>query len=180
MAIENATSLNINQCKKLLKTYSSNQGFAYELLNAKTTGASQEDLKWIVTFAKEYLNNQNFDNFDKELFNIINPLDYHQLWEAGKVNIFPENYIQSILNEKYEDYDKLKNWIDNNLVSPEKIKVFLLNYLNTSQPVTDRIIFYRQYNHIKFIVDLDKNALKNIIDLKNKSVKDLQTLQEKS
>ncbi|MEJ7677895.1 MAG: hypothetical protein WKG06_08515 [Segetibacter sp.] len=85
LAIKNAASLNTNQCEKLLKTYSSNQCFLYELLNTKVAGAKQEDLKWIVTFAKEYLDNETFVKFDSELFATLNPADYFKLWEYVKL-----------------------------------------------------------------------------------------------
>lgn len=167
LAIKNAASLNTNQCEKLLKTYSSNQGFIYEFLNTKVAEAKQEDLKWIVTFAKEYLDNETFTKFDSELFASLNSADYFKLWEYGKVNIFPESYVASILNEKYEDYNKLKKWITEGLVSLEKITSFLLSYLKANQEVSDRIIFYRQYNHIKCLVDLDNSTISNIEDFKN-------------
>ena len=167
LAIKNAASLNTNQCEKLLKTYSSNQGFIYEFLNTQVAEAKQEDLKWIVTFAKEYLDNEAFTKFDSELFASLNSADYFKLWEYGKVNIFPESYIASILNEKYEDFNKLKKWITEGLASLEKIKSFLLSYLKANQEVSDRIIFYRQYNHIKCLVDLDNTTISNIEDIKN-------------
>jgi len=167
LAIKNAASLNTNQCEKLLKTYSSNLGFIYEFLNTKVAEPKQDDLKWIVTFAKEYLDDETFTKFDSELFASLNSADYFKLWEYGKVNIFPESYIASIFNEKYEVYNKLKKWISEGLVSLEKIKSFLLSYLKSNQEVSDRIIFYRQYNHIKCLVDLDKSTISNIEDFKN-------------
>ncbi len=167
LAIKNAASLNTNQCEKLLQTYSSNQGFIYEFLITKVAAAKQEDLKWIVTLAKEYLEKEIFAKFDSEIFATLNPADYFELWEYGKVNIFPESYIASTLNEKYEDYNKLKKWITDGLVSLEKVKSFLLSYLKANQEVSDRIIFYRQYNHIKCLVDLDNSTVSNIEDFKN-------------
>lgn len=167
LAIKNAASLNANQCEKLFKTYSSNQEFIYEFLSTKVAAAKQEDLNWIVTLAKEYLETEIFTKFDSEIFATLSPADYFKLWEYGKVNIFPESYIASTLNEKYEDYNKLKKWINDGLVLSEKIKSFLLSYLKANQEVSDRIIFYRQYNHIKCLVDLDNSTVSNIEDFKN-------------
>jgi hypothetical protein len=167
LAIKNAESLNENQCERLFKTYSSNQSFIYEFLNTKVAVAWNGHLEWIVTFAKEYLDNKTFEKFDSEIFITLNPADYFKLWEYGKVNIFPESYIVSNYNEKYNDSNKLKKWITDGLVSLENLKSLLFSYLKANQEVSDRIIFYKQYNHIKCLVDLDNNSVSKIENFKN-------------
>ena len=44
---------------------------------------------------------------DSVLFTSIIPADYIKLWETGKVNIFPESYIASTLNEKYQNRNQV-------------------------------------------------------------------------
>jgi cold shock CspA family protein len=167
LVIKNVASLSTNQCEKLFKTFSSNQEFILEFLSIKAASSKQEDLKWIVTVAKEYLEYEKFKIFDSELFKILDPKVYFNLWEIGKVFIFPESYITNTLNEKQEDFDKLKKWITNGLVSKEKIESILFNYLKVNDEVLNRIIFYRQFNYLKCLIDLDSSAIIKIEEFKN-------------
>jgi cold shock CspA family protein len=167
LAIINAQSLGKTESYKILKTYSSNRNFVYDLIKAKFSTAKEEDLIWIVSYAKEFLDNETLIFLNNELSVILKPRYSFKLWEYGMIDIFPENYFLSTLNDKHEDYHKIRIWIKNGRVSIEKIKTLLLCYLKEKQKVTDRIIFYKQYIHISFLADIDNNIVKIIEDLNN-------------
>ena len=154
-------------CKKIFKSIPENKTFIRDILTEKVALQNTDSLSWIYEFAIEYLDQENFNSFDSNAFNTIEQSQYFKLWEKGKAKIFPKNQIDKILQDKFENYAQLKKWIENNATTKDEITGYLFSYLEIKELVTDRIVFYKQLNHIKYLLQLDESYLAKIKQIQN-------------
>lgn len=154
-------------CKKIFKNISENKSLIGDILTEKVSIDNTDSLNWLYDLAKEFLSQENFNDFDKKVFDTIEQSEYFKFWEKGQAKIFPQNQINEILQDKFENYTKIKNWIENNPTTLDKISSHLFSFLQKHELVTDRIVFYKQINHIKYLLQLDESYLDKIKQLQN-------------
>jgi len=162
LVYQNISSLKESDCRKIFESQPENKTFIKEILERKATTYNNSDFDWIYSLADNFLDKSNFDFFDRKVFDTIEQPEYFIFWKKGKAKIFPQKQIEEILNDKFENYTQIKNWIDNNSTTTDEIEDFLFSHLNNQVPVTDRIIFYKQLNHIKYLLKLDELHLEKI------------------
>lgn len=153
--------------KKIFKNVPENKRFIKDILIEKVTLDNKGSLSWLYDLAIEFLDQDNFNAFDKKAFNTIEQSEYFKFWEKGKAKIFPKNLINEILQDKFENYAQIKNWIDNNATTTDKISDYLFSFLHKNELVTDRRVFYKQLNHIKYLLQLDELYLDKIKQIQN-------------
>ncbi|MBA3985220.1 MAG: hypothetical protein H0X63_01240, partial [Flavobacteriales bacterium] len=162
LVYKNISNLKESDCRKIFESQPENKTYIEEILEEKITTENTSDFDWLYSLANKFLDKSNFDDFDSKVSETIEQPEYFILWKKGKAKIFPQKQIKEILNDKIENYAQIKNWIDNNSTTTEEIKDFLFSYLNNQVPVTDRIIFYKQLNHIKYLLQLNELHLEKI------------------
>jgi len=154
-------------CKKIFKSISENKSFIKDILSNKATLDDIDSLSWLYDLAIEFLDHESFSSFDDKVFGIIEQSEYFKLWEIGKAKIFPRSQIEKILQDKFENYAQIKFWIENNATTTEKISDFLFSFLLKQEFVLDRIVFYKQLNNIKYLLQLDELYLEKIKHIQN-------------
>lgn len=164
---KNTHQLAKEDCKKIFKTISENISFIKEILTEKVTLDNTSSLIWLYDLAIEFLDQENFNSFDKKVFDTIEQSEYFKFWEIGKAKLFPQNKIEEILQDKFEHYTQIKKWIENKATTTEEISEFLFSFLHRQVLVTDRIIFYKQLNHIKYLLQLNELHLEKIKQINN-------------
>jgi len=164
----NNQELDKNDCRTIFKIYSENKIFIKDVLEKKITDhLSFATLNWIYELTQEFLENENFSSFDRKVFDSIEQSEYFKLWESGKAKIFPQNHVEGFLTDIYEQYSQIENWIKYNATTQEEIIEFLFSYLESQIPVTDRRIFHKQFNHIKYILKSNDLHLERIKQFQN-------------
>lgn len=164
---KNTHQLEKEDCKKIFKNISENKSFIKEILTEKVTLDNTSSLSWLYDLAIEFLDQENFNSFDKKVFDTIEQSEYFKFWEIGKAKLFPQNKIEEILQDKFEHYAQIKKWIENKATTTEEISEFLFSFLHKQVLVTDRIIFYKQLNHIKYLLQLNELHLEKIKQINN-------------
>ncbi|OZI05349.1 hypothetical protein BWI93_25920 [Siphonobacter sp. BAB-5385] len=164
---KNTHQLEKVDCKKIFKTISENKSFINEILTEKVTLDDTSSFSWLYDLAIEFLDQENFNSFDKKVFDTIEQSEYFKFWEIGKAKIFPQNKIEEILQDKFEHYTQINKWIENKATTTEEISEFLFSFLYKQILVTDRIIFYKQLNHIKYLLQLNELHLEKIKQINN-------------
>jgi cold shock CspA family protein len=164
---QNIHQLEYEDCKKIFINISEDKPFIKDILTKKVTLDHTGSLSWLYDLAIEFLDQENFNSFDKKVFDTIKQSEYFEFWQKGKAKIFPQNLIEEILQDKFENYAQIKKWIENNATTTEKISDYLFSYLHKKEIVTDRIIFYKQLNHIKYLLQLDELHLDKIKQIQN-------------
>lgn len=160
LAYQNISKLEKDDCRKIFKSLPENKTFIEEILKGKVTKENIFDFDWLYGFAIQFLDNERFNSFDTTVFETIEQSEYFKHWKIGKAKLFPENYIGEILKDKFENYSQIKTWINNKATTYKEIINFLFSYLNCRVPVTDRVIFYKQSNHIKFLLQIEETITK--------------------
>jgi len=164
---QNIHQLENEDCKKIFKSISENKPYIRDILTEKVKLENTGSLSWLYDLAIEFLDQENFNSFDKKAFDTIEQSEYFKFWEKGKAKIFPQNLIEEILQDKFENYAQIKKWIENNATTTDKITDYLFSFLHKKELVTDRIIFYKQVNHIKYLLQLDELHLDKIKQIQN-------------
>ncbi len=164
---QNIHQLENEDCKKIFKNISENKPFIRDILTEKVTLDNTGSLSWLYDLAIEFLDQENFNYFDKKAFDTIEQTEYFKFWEKGKAKIFPQKLIEEILQDKFENYAQIIKWIENNATTTDKISDYLLSFLHKKELVTDRIVFYKQLNHIKYLLQLDELYLDKIKQIQN-------------
>lgn len=155
LVYQKISSLKETDFRKIFESQLENKTFIKEILERKAITDNISDFDWLYSLADKFLDKYNFDFFDRKVFETIEKQEYFTLWKKGRAKIFPQKQIEEILNDKFENYTQIKNWIDKKSTTTEEIEDFLFSYLNKQVPVTDRVLFYRQLNHIKYLLQLD-------------------------
>lgn len=167
MIFANIHKITRNDFKKIFKSQSNNQSIIFDILNQKIRSCDTNSLPWLFDFAIEFLDNEWFDLFDKNVFNLINSSDYFNLWQLGKGKILPEKQIEEFLQDKIENYIKIETLIKQNVISQEKFAEYILLYLNKDIAVTDRIVFYKKIYHIKCLLHINDFYIGRIKNIEN-------------
>lgn len=162
LVYQNISNLKESDCRKIFESQPENKTYIKEILVGKTTTENISDFDWLYSLANKFLDKSNFVIFDGKVFDTIKQSEYFTLWKKGKAKIFPQNHIQEILKDKFENYAQITNWIDNNATTTEEIKDFLFSYLSNQVTVTDRIIFYTQLNYVKYLLQINELHLAKI------------------
>lgn len=152
-------------CQKIFKSISENKTFIRDILIEKVTIENPTSLSWLYDLAIEFIDQENFNTFDKKVSETIEQSEYFKFWERGKAKVFPKNQIDKILLDKFENYAQIKNWIENKITTKDEITDYLFSYLEIKELVTDRIKFNKQLNHIKYLLQLDQRNIERIIQI---------------
>lgn len=164
---QNIHQLENEDCKKIFKNISEDKPFIKDILTEKVTLDNTGSLSWLYDLAIEFLDQENFNSFDKKVFDTIEQLEYFQFWETGKAKIFPQSHVSELLKDKFENYAQIDKWIKNKATTTEEISKFLFSFLNKQTSVTDRIIFYKHLNHIKYLLQSNELHLEQIKQIQN-------------
>ncbi len=169
---QNIVSQNIDQfekedCKKIFKNISENKPLIKHILTEKVTHDKINSLSWLYDLAIEFLDSEYFNLFDNKVFVTIEQSEYFKFWEVGKAKVFPQHKIEELLQDKFENYAQIDKWFKNNATTIEEMSEFLFSFLHKQVSVEDRIVFYKQINHIKYLLQLDELHLKRIKQLQN-------------
>jgi len=164
---QNIHQLKNEDCKNIFKNISEDKPFIKDILTKKVTLDNTGSLSWLYDLAIEFLDQENFNSFDKKVFDTIDQLEYFQFWETGKAKIFPQNHVSELLKDKFENYAQIDKWIKNKATTTEEISNFLFSFLNKQISVTDRIVFYKHLNHIKYLLQSNELHLEQIKQIQN-------------
>lgn len=164
---QNIHQLENEDCKKIFNSISENKPFIRDILTEKVTLENTDSLSWLYDLAIKFLDKEDFNSFDKKAFDTIEQSEYFKFWEIGKAKLFPQHQIEELLQDKFENYAQIDKWVKNNATTTEEISDFLFLFLNKQVPVTDRIIFYKQLNHIKYLLQLNELHLEQIKQIQN-------------
>lgn len=164
---QNIHQLENEDCKKIFINISEDKPFIKDILTEKVTLDNTGSLSWLYDLAIEFLDQENFILFDKKVFDTIEQLEYFQFWKTGKAKIFPQNHVSELLIDKFENYAQIDKWIENKATTTEEISNFLFSFLNKQISVTDRIVFYKHLNHIKFLLQSNELHLEQIKQIQN-------------
>lgn len=159
--------LEIEDCKKIFKSISQNKPFIRDILTEKLELENTVALNWLYDLAIEFLDQENFKSFDNKVFQTVEQSEYFKFWIKGKAKVLPQNKIDEILQDDFDQYTQIKKWIENKLTTSKEISEFLLTYLHKQIIVTNRIIFYKQFNYIKYLLHLDELNLDKIKNIQN-------------
>lgn len=154
-------------CKKIFKNVSVNKAFILDILTEKVTPENKYSLSWLYDLAIEFLDQEYLKFFDNKVFDTIVQSEYFKFWEIGKAKIFPQHQIEELLQDKFDNYAQIDKWVKSNAITIEEMTEFLFSFLHKQVSVEDRIIFYKQLNHIKYLLQLDELHLKKIKQLQN-------------
>jgi len=152
---------------KIFTNHLENKKFIYEILISKILISETVEFAGIYDLANTFLDADSFNSFDAKIYITIDKFEYFKLWEKAKAKIFPQQYIEDNLSDIYENYTKIEKWINSGIISSEEIAEILLSYLCKQIPVTDRKIFYKQYNHIRYLLSSSELHLEKIARLNN-------------
>lgn len=166
LALRNVRELDEEKCTKIFKSQSENKVFIKEILGRKITNDIYT-LRWLYELAQEFLDKTDFNSFDKTVFESIEQTEYFKLWEDNKAKIFPENHIVELLADDFKHYSEIEKWTKNKAITQEGITEFLFSYLNQQISVTERKIFYKQFNHIKYLLQTNEVYLEQIKQYQN-------------
>jgi len=164
---QNLHQLNSEDCIKIFKNISENKTLIRDVLTEKVILGNTGSLGWLYDLAIEFLDQKDFNSFDKKVFDHYEQSEYFQFWEIGKAKIFPHNRIEEILQDKFEQYDQITKWIEEKATTTEEISGFLISYLKKQLLVADRIIFYKHVNYIKYLLQLNELHLEQIKQIHN-------------
>ncbi|GAB3789237.1 hypothetical protein GCM10028818_57380 [Spirosoma horti] len=164
--IDNIDNFDKNDFEKILLYKNDDKGFILNILKLKVLSKHIDQSEWVYDLAFSYLDSINFQNFDKIVFESFSASDYFKLWELGKAKLFPSEYIDKLISSDSESIHMFDKWIANGLVTQLEINDYLLDYLYNAIPVTDRMVFYSQYNCIKYLSKFDKYLL-DILEMNN-------------
>ena len=164
---QNIADLGEDECEKIFRSQTDNKLFIFEVLETQISNESISDLDWIYSLGNRFLDAVNFIQLDQKVFATIDHFEYYKLWKKGKAKIFPKEHIEELFNDNNKSYKEIDKLIENKIISQEEVGKFLLANLEKQTPVTDRIIFYRQFNHIKYLLKADDLYLDRIQQIKN-------------
>ncbi len=167
IVLQNIHNLEREQCSLIFKSLPENKDFIIQILIGKISTDKLSDLMWLYHLANEFLDLSNFNLFDKKVFESIDQVEYFKLWKVGIAAIFPTQQLSLLLNDNKESYEQLNKWISLSDLRKTEICNFLFSYLNEMVSVTDRIIFYKQLYHIKYLLQFNETFLGKIKDLQN-------------
>ncbi len=167
LTIQNISTFKKDDFRQIFNSLQEEKDFIAEMLIAKVKSESNTTPEWIYELANEYLNYEEFSLLDQIVKETIEQENYFKLWSEGLAKIFPESYIHKLLNEKLENYSLINSWINNKAINKDEIIDYLFVYIEQEQPVTDRAIFNKQLNHLKYLVNLDETYLFKIKLLNN-------------
>ncbi|MDR3339981.1 MAG: hypothetical protein LBT25_07840 [Candidatus Symbiothrix sp.] len=165
---QNIGKLSKSDCRKIFESQSENKSYILEILQDKVLNKNISSIDWVYSLGEQYLDKTDFSQLDKNVFNSIEQKEYFNFWKIGKGKIFPKDYVEgSILNDNYGNYKQIEEWIQSKVISRKKINNILFSYLCEQILVTDRIIFHKQFNRIKYLLENDKTYLDKIKEFKN-------------
>lgn len=138
-----------------------------EILERKVLESVSSDFARLYTLANDFLGNNYFNLFDRLIFESIEQSEYFELWKMGRAKIFPVNYIEKFLCDNFDNYSQICDWITSCAINTEEIENFLLFQLAQEDYIIDRKTFYKQLNHIKYLLQINELNKEKIKQLQN-------------
>lgn len=154
-------------CQKIFNNIPENKDLIKDILIKKASNHNIESLSWLYSLANDFLDQENFNLFDKYVFSTTKHSIYFNFWEIGQARIFPKLHIEELLQDDFKEYIQIDKWIKIKATTTEEISEFLFSFIEKQDFVIDRKIFYKQLNHIKCILQLNGCYIDKIKDLKN-------------
>jgi cold shock CspA family protein/6-pyruvoyl-tetrahydropterin synthase len=163
----NASKLNYDECLTVFEKYKGEKEFLLQVLVARVIDAKIPDIDYLYQLAGEFLDTDRFQKLDLIVAKTIETEAYFGLWQKGKARIFPKEAISSYLADNYDHYSVVDKWLNDRIVTIEKLSDFLVELLKDEKPIEDRIGFYRVFNRIKYLLKNDAGFAQIIIKLNN-------------
>ena len=167
IAFLNLHELDKEKCIKIFKSQPENKAFIKEILERKITDKNVYSLCWLYELAQDFLDDEDFNSFDKKVFESIKQSEYFKLWENNKAKILPQNHIEGLLADDFTQYYEIGKWIKDNAITQEEIVEFLFSCLDQQISVASRGVFYKQFNHIKYLLQINELYLERIKQFQN-------------
>jgi cold shock CspA family protein len=157
VALDKAKQCTESEFTYMVKKLAGNARLLYELLVAKIDVRKGAENGWLCNLANSLLTDNEKTSFHLTLFSVLAPADYFNLWEEGRVSLFPVDYIKGVLLDQEVVYKRIDYWLTNLLVSREELGKLLFNFLKECQEINSQPVVYRCYFHIKYLLRLDEN-----------------------
>lgn len=153
IVLQNIHTLNKEQCLNIFEKKSDNKRFIREALEGRLHNKT-DDFQWIYELANEFLCSEDFLLFDKNVFENLEHAKYFNIWRSSKGKIFPKDYIETLFADEVDSYSEIEKWIKDNITTQEEITELLFSYLQQNKTISNRREFYKQFNHIKFLLQI--------------------------
>jgi hypothetical protein len=130
---------------------------------------AQPDVNYrsVLNLCKAHFSDSQCYKIDVFISETCDANEYLRLWEDGVGKIMPKKQILVLMNDDTKIYEKLQRWIAKDLLTTEQVTDMMLDELAKDTPVTDRMIFYRFYNAIRFLSTLNIDTISRINSLNN-------------
>jgi hypothetical protein len=119
--------------------------------------------EWVLRMAFALLDDVQFKNIDKAIFENTAIETYFIFWKKGLGKIIPTQYIITLLSQDSTEIYQVHNWVKDRICEVEQINPILFLILDQDPEVTDRKVFYLKLRCIKCLVDLDSKNQHEIL-----------------
>ena len=151
---QNIPSSDKNSFTKFFQSHPPEQGLFKDLLSQKLAVSESSELFWIYSLGLEFLDKENFKLVDNEVLSKLGKHQYFEHWKSGRMHFFFFYHLEIFLDDIFDQYVVIEASIKSGLETWESIAKLLFAYLNLQLPVTDRPTFYKQLNHIRYLIQV--------------------------
>lgn len=163
----NCQKLDEQELRRVFESQKQSKDLPNEILSSRVRQASAAEMDWLYDLAIDFLKREHFGHFDEVVFKSIGQEEYFKFWKTGKAKKFPRQYIKETFGDSFEPYEEIDSWIKSGFVAREVMCEMLYTYINIEESVENRSIFYKQFNHIKYLLVIDSSYLTQIRTLNN-------------
>ncbi len=162
-----AENLTEYELRKILKNNNTEESYRFKLLETKCNYILNEDIDWFLKLSQEFLSIDYFEKIDNLLVGQITDEIWFNLWENRATKILRKDYLLSYFDDDQSKYKRIHKWINDDIITKQKISEFLYKKLEQESHITDRIEFYTAFNIISELIELDVKWIDDILVLKN-------------
>ncbi|WP_314003399.1 hypothetical protein [Xanthocytophaga flava] len=174
LVIQNVKTLDQSSCEKICIRFKQDQAFILNILLEVARLQTASGLTWVYDLALKYIGEKSFDIFDQAIVGLIGLGEYFKYWISGTGKILPKEYLDTYLNEDYDNYISIKQSVYKKTINGEEIIEFLLTSLSEQTAITSRDTFYKLYNHIRYLTE--GSRIQNVERLKSLRIKSVDLI----
>lgn len=158
------SEFNYAESERIIRFFNKDEKKICKFLIEKISNENISEHEHICDLKKYYLNINSHKLFSHELYLKIDNETYFNLWKKKCVDVFPKEYIKKILLDDYNTYTEIIKCISWPIERENEIVELLIENLIEKKPVTNRKIFYKKYNHVKCLLEIDGKSISIIKD----------------